>query len=194
MYSKKICFTTVTHLINHKVSEVWAAMHKIYQMYMHRGFHIVEIAGDRECAWITDQVASPPTTPILNLAAASKHVGLVKRNICFLKEKTCLIRPSLPFERMPALMLVCMALYTVQFMNSFPCMGGLKHYPPSTIMTGVQLHKSQLRIKFGSYCQVAEDVTPCNRLAACMRGAISMGPSGNLSGGQRFLLHWILAS
>ncbi len=48
-------------------------------------------------------------------------------------------------------------------------------------MTGAQLHMSQC------YCQVAEDVTPCNRLAAHTWGAISMGPSGNLSGGQRFL-------
>jgi hypothetical protein len=31
-YSRMICFTTVTQLINHKVVEVWAAMHKIYQM------------------------------------------------------------------------------------------------------------------------------------------------------------------
>jgi hypothetical protein len=46
---------------------------------------------------------------------------------------------------------------------------------------------SQLQLKFGSYCQVAEDVTPCNSLDACMRGAISMGPSGNLSGVQHFL-------
>jgi hypothetical protein len=78
MYNREICFTTVTHLINHKVSEVWAAMHKIYQMYMLHGFHIVEIAGDGEFAWIADQVASLPTMPILNLAAASKRVGLVK--------------------------------------------------------------------------------------------------------------------
>ncbi len=54
-------------------------------------------------------------------------------------------------------------------------------------MTGAQLHMSQLQLKFGSYCQVAEDVTPHNSLAAHMHGAISMGPSGNLSGGQRFL-------
>jgi hypothetical protein len=54
-------------------------------------------------------------------------------------------------------------------------------------MTGVQLHMSQLQLKFGSYCQVAEDVTPCNSLAARTRGAISMRPSGNLSGEQRFL-------
>jgi hypothetical protein len=43
MYSRKICLTTVTPLINHKPSEVWVAMHKIYQMYMLCMFHIVEI-------------------------------------------------------------------------------------------------------------------------------------------------------
>ncbi len=182
-YSRKICFTTVTHLINHKVGEVWAALHKIYQMYMQCGFHIIEIAGDGEFAWIADQVASLPTNPILDLAAASKHVGLIEPNICFLKEKTCSIRHSLPFECIPALMLVRMVLHTVQFMNSFPRKGGLKHYPPSAIMTDAQLHMSQLQLKFGSYCQVAEDVTPHNSLAACTRRAISMGPSGNLSGG-----------
>ena len=74
-------------------------------------------------------------------------------------------------------------------MNSFPRKGGLKHYPPSAIMNGTRtrLHMNQLQLKFGSYCQVAEDVTPRNSLAARTRGAISMGPSGNLSGGQRFL-------
>jgi hypothetical protein len=111
-------------------------------MYMLCGFHIVEKAGDREFALIADQVASLPTTPILNLTAASKHAGLVEQNICFLKEKTCLIRHSLLLEHIPPLMLVCMVLYTVQFMNSFPCKGGLKHYPPSAIMTGAQLHMS----------------------------------------------------
>ncbi len=54
-------------------------------------------------------------------------------------------------------------------------------------MTGAQLHVSQLQLKFGSYSQVAEDVTPHNSLAARTRGAISMGLSGNLSGGQCFL-------
>jgi hypothetical protein len=127
------------------VSEVWAAMHKIYQMYMLCGFRIVEIADDGEFAWIADQVAPLCTTPILNLTAASKHVGLVEQNIRFLKEKTCLIRHSLPFERIRALMLVRMVLYAVQFMNSFPHKGGLKYYPPpSAIMTGAQLSMSQL--------------------------------------------------
>ena len=67
--------------------EVWAAMHKIYQMYMLCGFHIVEIAGDGEFAWIADQVASLPTNPMLNLAAASEHVGLIEHNNRFLKKR-----------------------------------------------------------------------------------------------------------
>jgi hypothetical protein len=46
---------------------------------------------------------------------------------------------------------------------------------------------SQLQLKFGSYCQVEEDVIPRNILAARTREAISMGPSGNLTGGQCFL-------
>ena len=84
-------------------------------------------------------------------------------------------------------MLIRMVLHTVQFMNSFPRKGGLKHYPPSAIMNGTRLHMNQLQLKFGSYFQVAEDVTPRKSLATCTRGAISMGPSGNLSGGKRFL-------
>ena len=39
-------------------------------MYVLCGFQIVEIANDGEFDWIADQVASLPTNPILNLAAA----------------------------------------------------------------------------------------------------------------------------
>ncbi len=159
---------------------------------MLRGFHIVEIAGDGEFAWILDQVASLLTNPVLNLATASQHVGLIECNIRFLKEKTRLICHSLLFECIPALMLVRMVLHSVQFINSFPQKGGLRHYSPSAIMTGAQLHMSQLQLKFGSYCQVAEDVTPCNSLAAHTRGAISRGCLEIRLEGNAFLL-WILA-
>ncbi len=95
MYSRKICFTTVTHLINHKVSEVWVVMHKIYQMYVLCELHIVEIAGDGEFAWIADKVALLLTTPILNLAAASKHVGLIEKKYLFSQGED-MFDPSFP--------------------------------------------------------------------------------------------------
>jgi hypothetical protein len=51
-------------------------------------------------------------------------------------------------------------------------------------MPGAKMHMSQLQLKFGSYYQVADDVTPRNRLAARTRRAILMGrleicPEGN---------------
>jgi hypothetical protein len=113
---------------------------------------------------------------MLNLAAPSKHAGLVKRNICFLKEKIHSICHSLSFERIPALILVCMVMYTVQFVNSFLRKRGLKHCPPSAIMTGLLLHMG-LQLKFGSYCQVAEDVTPHNKglLPVCVGQSLWVG-------------------
>ncbi len=108
-------------------------------------------------------------------------MGLVERDTYFLNEKTRLICHSGTHGA---------AYHAV---HEFPWKGGLKHYPPSAIMTGAQLHMSELQHKFGSYCQVAEDVTPCNSLAAHARGAIPMKPSGNLPGGQCFLALWILA-
>jgi hypothetical protein len=47
-------------------------------MYILRRFHIVEIAGDGEFAWIADQSASLPTNPVFDLAATSQHVGLIE--------------------------------------------------------------------------------------------------------------------
>jgi hypothetical protein len=61
---RKIFFTTVTHLVNRKVNGVWAAMHQIYQMYMLRGFHILEIAGDGEFV-LGSQIKWHPSLPIL---------------------------------------------------------------------------------------------------------------------------------
>ncbi len=65
--------------------------------------------------------------------------------------------------------------------------GGVKHYSPGEIMMDRRLNASDLKLSFGVYCQVAENVEPRNSLAPRMRAAISLGNSGNLSGGQMFL-------
>jgi hypothetical protein len=122
----------------------------------------------------------------LDWAAASQHCGLVERNIRFLKEKTRSIRHSLPFERVPGIMVVRMVLHIVKFVNGFPRKGGVNHFSPGEIVTGRRLHADDLCLGFGIYCQVAENVEPRNSLAPRTCGAISLGSSGNLSGGQIF--------
>ncbi len=84
-------------------------------------------------------------------------------------------------------MVVRMVLHIVKFVNGFPQQGGVKHYSPGEIMTDRCLHANDLQLAFGIYCQVAENVEPRNSLSPRTRAAISLGISGNLSGGQLFL-------
>jgi hypothetical protein len=131
-------------------------------------------------------VVQLPTAPKLDWAAASQHCGLIERNIRFLREKIRSLCHSLPFERVPGIMVVRMVLHIVKFVNGFPRRGGVKHYSPGEIMTDRRLNANNLQLSFGVYCQVAENVEPRNSLAPRTRAAISLGNSGNLSGGQMF--------
>jgi hypothetical protein len=60
--------------------------------------------------------------------------------------------------------------------------GVVQHFFPGEIMTGHCLHKSDIALSFGVYCQVAENVQSRISLAPWMRAAILMS-SSNLSGG-----------
>ncbi len=145
------------------------------------------IAGDQEFNSISDLIVSLPTAPKLDWVAALQHCGLIERNIQFLKEKIHSLCHSLPFERVPGIMVVRMVLHIVKFVNGFPRQGGVKHYSPGEIMNGRCLHANDLQLAFRIYCQVAENVEPRNSLAPRTRAAILLGNSGNLSGGQLFL-------
>ena len=134
-------------------------------MYLLRGLRIVVIRGGQEFASISELVVGLPTMPRLDWAAASQHCGLIERNIRFIKEKVRSLRHSLPYERVPAIMIVWMVLHVVKFINGFPRKGGVKLYSPGEIMTGRRLHADDLRLGFGTYCQVAKNVEPHNSLA-----------------------------
>jgi hypothetical protein len=96
-YSTKICFAMVTHLAYHEKEYIWEALLVTYNMYLHQGFRITVISGDQEFSVLNHLTTVLPTAPHLDWAAASQHCGLLKRNICFLKEKLCSLCHSLPF-------------------------------------------------------------------------------------------------
>jgi hypothetical protein len=145
------------------------------------------IKGDHEFATISDMVVGLPTTPSMDWAAASQHCGLIKQNIRFLKEKIHSLCHNLLFERVPGIMIVCMVLHIVKFVNGFPQKGRVKHVSPGEIMTNRCLHADNICLEYGTYCRVAENVEPRNSLAPCMQAAILLGHLGNLSGSQIFL-------
>jgi hypothetical protein len=160
-FSTKICFTRITHLSSRNNKEViWVALVATYKMYLLRGFHIVVINGDHEFPSISDLAVGLPTKSSLDWAAASQHCGLIEQNICILKEKIWSLCHSLPFERVPGIMVVRMVMHIVKFVNGFPRKCGVRHFSPGEIMTGQCLHGNDLSLGIGIYCQVAENVEP----------------------------------
>ena len=70
----------------------------------------------------------------------------------------------------------------------FPAKGGIPNVSPRTLMTGIKLYYSKhFRLPFGSYVQVHDEPSPKNSPTARTVGAITLGPTGNLQGGYKFL-------
>jgi hypothetical protein len=86
-------------------------------------------------------------------------------------------------------MTIHIVLNVVKLLNFFPTKGGVSDtLSPKTIMSGETLDfKKHLSLNIGQYCQVHEEDTPRNSQVARTKGAISLGPSGNLQGGFKFM-------
>ena len=70
----------------------------------------------------------------------------------------------------------------------FPAKGGIPNVSPRTLMTGIKLDYSKhCRLPFGSYVQVHDEPRPTNSPTARTVRAITLGPTGNLQGGYKFL-------
>jgi hypothetical protein len=157
------------------------------QHYLLRVFRIVLLSGDQEFAALSELTGNPPSAPKLSGAAASQHCGIIERIICFLKEKILSLKHSLPFEQVLGIMVVCMELHFIKFVNGFPHHGSVKCYSPGEIMTNCRIHANNVVVSFGVYRQIVEKVEPQNSLSPRTRGAILLVNSGNFSGGQMFL-------
>ena len=117
------------------------------------------------------------------LAAQGEHVGPIKQNIWYAKEKIRLLRYMLPFAQVPKNVIVYMVFNATIIMNLFPRRGGNQHYSPQAILSGRGVSAQDLKIPFGLYIQVTNATMPHNSLEPRTRGAIALGMMGNEMGG-----------
>jgi hypothetical protein len=105
------------------------------------------------------------------------------------KERSPAAHHSLPFQRIPKLLMIHIVLNAVKMFNFFPTKGGISDtLSPKTIMSGQTLdYKKHLSLQVEQYCQVHEEDTPCNSQSPRTKGAILLGPGGNLQGGYKFM-------
>jgi hypothetical protein len=130
--------------------------------YLQQGFQIVFIKGDGEFALLEAWTAMVYGAPKLNLASANKHAPEIERKIRVIKERVRAVIHSIPFNSLPARMLVHTVLFVTKQLNLFPVKGGLSSkLSPKQIMSGKVVHYKFCAMGFGRYCQIhGEDKSP----------------------------------
>ena len=171
------------------MAEIYKAFKEIYVYYIQRNFRITVLHVDGEFAPLQPLIKSIPGGPQVNITSADEHVPDIERRIRVVKERTRAVRHSLPYQRIPVLLMIHMVLNCVKLLNYFPPKGGVSAIiRPKTIMYGEQLdYRKHLTLQIGQYCKVHEEENLRNSQVSRTKGAIALGPSGNLQGSYKFM-------
>jgi hypothetical protein len=124
--------------------------------------------------------------PILavNTTAAKEHVPEVERKIRLIKG----ILNTLPFKRMPRLMLIELVYHVVLWLYAFPAKPGVSDtLSPREIVYRHKLDFAKhYKLPFGTYCEVHNEPMPTNTMVTCSTPATVLGSTGNLQGTYKF--------
>ncbi len=111
----------------------------------------------------------------------------IERKIWVIKEQVHAVIYSLLVNALPPVVLVNAVLFVTKQLSLLPVKGGIStQFSPKQIMTGKVVHFKFCSVPFSQYCQISEEGTPRNSLAAWTQGAIAIGPSGNVQGRYKF--------
>jgi hypothetical protein len=154
-------------------------------LYARGGFQVGTVLMDNEFKKLQNLV------PILaiNTTAAREHVPEVERKIRLIKERGRGILNTLPFKKMPRLMLIELIYHVVLWLNAFLEKSGVSEtLSPRKIVYRHKLDFAKhCKSPFGTYCEVHDDPMRTNTMATCSTPAIVLGPTGNLQGTYKFL-------
>ena len=141
-----------------------------------RGITITSLHGDNEFTMVEEALR-----PIhVEIAARGEHVGDIERNVRTVKERCRCTTTSLPYKRVPRIMIDANIEDKIHWLNEFtprdyihPTMG------PSGMILGIEnVNVKHLRINYGAYCQVYE--TTKNDISSKRSvGAIALRPRNN---------------
>jgi hypothetical protein len=158
---------------------------RMIDLYACGGFRVGTVLMDNEFDKLQNLV------PILtiNTMAAKEHVPEVERKIRLIKKRGRGILNTLPFKKMPRLMLIELVYHVVLWLNAFPTKSGVSEtLSPRKIVYRHKLDFAKhCKLPFGTYCEVHDEPTPTNTMVTCSTLAIVLGPTGNLQGTYKFL-------
>jgi hypothetical protein len=181
--SRAIKFGTVAWLKNAKADTILQQIKTAHNTYIKRGFLMEIVKVDGQFEPLRSNLAEMGIT--LNKCSREEHVPVAERHIQTLKERCQCILNTLPFPKLPSMLIVQMVSTCNFWLNIYPPKDGVsRNINPRELITGVQIdYNKHIRAEYGEYVQVHEEHD--NSMKTRTTGAIATRPTGNVQGG-----HW----
>jgi hypothetical protein len=119
--SRGLHFGTVKNLPNGQVPTMVSGLTCVLQVYRRRGFRVTTILADPEFKPLQATFGQVS----FNFCAQDEHVPEIEQYIRTVKDRTRSGYNSLPFERIPRLMLICLVANAIFWLNAFPHADGV---------------------------------------------------------------------
>ena len=183
--SWNIKFGMMEAVADRKEATLLKCIKGVVTLYWKAGFKVTIALMDGEFVPLRGRLAELGIH--LNETSRDEHVGDIERYICMVKERMRAIYNTLPFQKVPARLVIEMAKTAMFWLNAFPVAGGASQdLSPRTILTGQQVdYKHHCRYQFGEYTQTHEEHN--NSMNPRTVGAIALRPVGNCQGSFYFL-------
>jgi hypothetical protein len=181
-------FVTAKFMPSRTAKQLSAGITRMIDLYARGGFQVGTVLMDNEFEKLQNLV------PILlainiNTTAAKNDVPEVKRKIRLIKERGRGILNTLPFKKIPRLMLIELVYHVVLWLNAFPANSGVSEtLSPCKIVYRHKLDFAKhCKSPFGTYCEVHDKLAPTNTMVTRSTPAIVLSPTGSLQGTYKFL-------
>jgi hypothetical protein len=184
--SRHIKLSTSELLTNRKIETIFEATKRVYQQYMKRGFKVTSILmdGEFDTGGYRGELSALGIT--LNVVTAEEHVPEIERHIRVIKERARSVINTLPFDKVPARVVIELVFYCSFWLNSFPAAGGISDtMSPRAIVVGTTVnYANHCKVEFGEYVQTHKPHD--NSMQSRTVGAFALRPTGNVQGGHYF--------
>jgi hypothetical protein len=186
--SHNIQFMTLTYLETKAQDLLEKSILMVISLYARRGFTVIMCLSNLKFAVTKEALLANGV--LLNTCGSGDHVPVIERRIRTIKERVRGLLISLPFEKIPNIIMIQSVVFSVMWLNIFCPKGGVSaHISPQTIITELTPDAiKHCRIPFGGYPQVHVESLPSNDVMVSRTvGAIALGPTGNIQGTNKFL-------
>ena len=155
--SRNIKFGTMEAVADRKEATILNCIKGVVTLYRKAGFKVTTALMDGDFVPLRGALAELGLR--LNETSRDEHVGDIEQYIWTVKERMQAIYNTLPFQKIPAQLIIEMAKTAMFWLNAFPAAGGaLQDLSPCTILTGQQVdYKCHCHFQFGEYTQTHEE-------------------------------------